>query len=295
MDLEPRLLRYFVAVAEELSFSRAAQRLHISQPPLSYAIKQLERTIDTQLLKRTSRHIELTRAGSALYNEALFLLKKNADIVKLVQRIDAGLQGQVKIGFTASMLHQRLPETLKLFQQYCPNIEHVLFEAHSAEQISLIERGGLDFGFIHSNPTPQSIAKLDLISEPFCICLPAAHPLAHKDTLDLSMLMHEEFIFFPRSFSPGYYQIIVAMCLNAGFLPTVKHEVRHWLSVIALVSQGMGVSIVPASLSHYALWGLRFIPFEHSQRSISSLIWSPAPASTIKHQHVELIRSVYSL
>lgn len=295
MDLDPRLLRYFVAVAEELNFSRAAERLHISQPPLSYAIKQLEDALQAQLLERTSRRVELTAAGRALYSEALFLLRKNADVQTLIQRIDSGLHGQIKIGFVGSMLYRRLSEVLKLSQQRYPDIEHVLLELNSAEQIELIERGGLDIGFIHANPVPAGITRLDLIAESFSICVPDSHPLAREPYVDLNELAQDDFIFFSRSFSPSYYETLLSMCLNAGFFPKIKNEARHWLSVASLVSQGIGVSIVPECLSRSGLSGIRFLPFEHQQKSISSLIWSATSVSNIKEKHIELVRSVYNL
>src|SRR5690606_37493507 len=159
--------RYFVAVAEELSFSRAAARLHISQPPLSYAIKQLENALAVQLLSRSSRQVTLTPAGTALYNEALFLLQRNADVAALVQRIDAGSRGQIKIGFVGSMLYRGLPDMLRSCKARYPDVEHVLLELNSTEQIDLIKRGGLDIGFIHENPVAAEIASIDLLVEPF--------------------------------------------------------------------------------------------------------------------------------
>lgn len=293
MELEPRLLRYFVAVAEELNFSRAAQRLHLSQPPLSFAIKQLEETLNVQLLIRTSRHVALTPAGAALYNEALFLLQRNADVAKLVQRIDAGLRGQMKIGFVGSMLYRGLPGMLKLCKERYPDVENVLLELNSAEQIELIERGGLDIGFIHANPIPSHIASIDLLAEPFSICVPHTHPLADKTDMKLSELAVDDFIFFSRAFSPSYYETLMSMCLQAGFFPKVRNEARHWLSVASLVSQGMGVSIVPQCLARSGLSGIRFIAFEHEHKSVSRLIWSHSPSSRIKENYIALAKGMY--
>lgn len=294
MDLDPRLLRYFVAVAEELSFSRAAKRLHLSQPPLSYAIKQLEDGLKAQLFLRSSRHVALTPAGRALYKEALFLLRRHTDVRDLVSRIDAGLQGQIKIGFVGSMLYRNLPIVLKQCKEQYPDVEHILLELNSAEQIELVERGGIDIGFIHANPVPDTVICEELIVEPFSICLPATHRLAHKPRLDLAELADEDFIFFSRSFSPIYYETLFAMCLDAGFLPSVKYEARHWLSVASLVSQGMGVSIVPECLARSGLSGIRLLPFKHKQRSVASLIWSKTPSSGTKDNHLDLIRRAYA-
>ncbi|HWL30045.1 MAG TPA: LysR family transcriptional regulator [Burkholderiaceae bacterium] len=293
MDLDVRILRYFVAVAEELSFSRAAKRLHLSQPPLSYAIKQLEERLQAKLFLRSSRHVALTPAGRALYKEAQFLLRRHTDVCNLVSRIDAGLQGQIKIGFVGSMLYRNLPTVLKQCKEKYPEVEHILLELNSAEQIELVERGGIDIGFIHANPVPDTVSREDLIDEPFSICLPASHRLADETRLDLAELADEDFIFFSRSFSPIYYETLFAMCLDAGFLPGVKYEARHWLSVASLVAQDMGVSIVPQCLARSGLSNLRFLPFEHKQRSVASLIWSNTLGSRTKDNHLELIRQAY--
>jgi DNA-binding transcriptional LysR family regulator len=275
MDLDSRLLRYFVAVAEELSFSRAAARLHISQPPLSYAIRQLEEGLGARLFVRSSRHVELTAAGRALYNEAIFLLRRDVELRSLIARIDAGLQGQLKIGFVGSMLYRGLPQVLRDCKQQYPDVDHALQELNSAEQIELVVRGGL-------------------VEEPFAACLHRNHPLASQPEIALAELAQDDFIFFSRAFSPVYYETLLAMCLDAGFLPKVRYESRHWLSVASLVSQEMGVSLVPACLARSGIADIRFLPFTHVQRSVTSLIWSNSPSSRIKENHISLIRQAYA-
>jgi DNA-binding transcriptional LysR family regulator len=294
MDLDSRLLRYFVAVAEELSFSRAAARLHISQPPLSYAIRQLEEGLGARLFVRSSRHVELTAAGRALYNEAIFLLRREVELRSLIARIDAGLQGQLKIGFVGSMLYRGLPQVLRDCKQQYPDVDHALQELNSAEQIELVVRGGLDIGFIHANPVPDTVFCEPLVEEPFAACLHRNHPLASQPEIALAELAQDDFIFFSRAFSPVYYETLLAMCLDAGFLPKVRYESRHWLSVASLVSQEMGVSLVPACLARSGIADIRFLPFTHVQRSVTSLIWSNSPSSRIKENHISLIRQAYA-
>lgn len=271
MDL--RLLRYFIAVAEERHFSKAAQRLHISQPPLSYAIRQLEEALGAKLLERTSRHVALTEAGQVLYREAQTLLRKAEDTRTLVQRVDAGLRGRIRIGFVGSMLYRGLPTLLRTLRQELPDVEHVLTELNSHDQIEAVHRGELDLGFIHANPTAPEIASVDVMAEPFMVCFPDTHPLAGRQSVTLAELQREDFIFFARAASPRYYEMVLAMCTHAGFSPVVRHEVRHWLSVASLVSQNMGVSIVPECVSRSGLAGTRFVAFEHEARSVSQLIW----------------------
>ena len=293
MDLEPRLLRYFIAVAEERHFSRAAARLHISQPPLSYAIRQLEENIGARLLARTSRHVELTGAGQALYHEALILLRQAEEVRTLVRQVDAGLRGRLRIGFVGSMLYRGLPALLNAMRTELPDVEHVLTELNSHDQIEAVRRGEQDLGFIHANPVPDGVQARDLMAEPFVVCLPDAHPLAQRTSLRLAELAEDDFVFFARAASPSYYETVLAMCVSAGFMPAIRHEVRHWLSVASLVSQGLGVSIVPACLSRSGLAGTRFIAFAHEARSISQVIWPDAARSPLQERAVALVAQAF--
>ncbi|OZI46886.1 LysR family transcriptional regulator [Bordetella genomosp. 5] len=290
MDLDPRLLRYFIAVAEERHFSRAAQRLHISQPPLSYAIRQLETQLGARLLERTSRHVALTPAGHTLYTQALALLRQSEEIGVLVRRVDAGLQGRCRIGFVGSMLYRGLPRLLAELRQAMPQVEHVLSELNSHDQIEAVRRGELDLGFVHANPLPPQVRGQDLMAEPFVVCLPQDHPLAHRRRIDLAALAHDDFVFFAREASPSYHETVLSLCVAAGFRPAVRHEVRHWLSVCSLVSQGLGVSIVPACLRRSGLAGTRFVNFAHTARSQSQLIWPAGPASPLAARALASVR-----
>lgn len=289
MDLDPRLLRYFIAVAEERHFSRAALRLHISQPPLSYAIRQLEDNVGARLLARTSRHVELTDAGHVLYREALTLLRQAEEVRTLVQRVDSGLHGRLRIGFVGSMLYRGLPALLTAMRSALPDVEHVLTELNSHDQIESVRRGELDLGFIHANPVPEGVLARDLMAEPFVVCLPESHPLAAQESLRLADLAEDDFVFFARAASPSYYETVLSMCVSAGFMPVIRHEVRHWLSVASLVSQGLGVSIVPACLSRSGLAGTRFMAFEHTARSISQAIWPTLARSPLQDKAVALV------
>lgn len=289
MDLDPRLLRYFIAVAEERHFSRAAARLYISQPPLSYAIRQLEDNVGARLLARTSRQVELTAAGQVLYREALTLLRQAEDVRTLVRRVDAGLRGRLRIGFVGSMLYRGLPALLASMRAELPDVEHVLTELNSHDQIEAVRRGEQDLGFIHANPVPTGVAARDLVAEPFVVCLPDSHPLAARSALSLSELAADDFIFFARAASPSYYETVLSLCVAAGFVPVIRHEVRHWLSVAALVSQGLGVSIVPSCLSRSGLADTRFIAFAHQARSVSQVIWPTVGHSPLQDKAMALI------
>jgi len=294
MDLDPRLLRYFIAVADERHFSRAAQRLHISQPPLSYAIRQLEETLGARLLDRTSRHVALTEAGHALYREAQGLLRQAEEVGTLVRRIDAGLLGRLHIGFVGSMLYRGLPALLADLRAALPDVEQVLSEFNSKDQIEAVRRGELDLGFIHANPVPREVGVRDLVAEPFVVCLPDGHALAGRRRIDLKALAADDFVMFARAASPSYYETVMSLCASAGFVPAVRHEVRHWLSVASLVSQGLGVSIVPACLARSGLAGTRFIAFRHEARSVSQVIWRQTDMPPMLQTVLRRVRQRYA-
>lgn len=283
-DLPPidtRLIRYFVAVAEELSFSRAAQRLHLSQPPLSYAIKQLEENLGVQLLERSSRKVELTAAGAALYREARYLLQRSTELRALVQRIDAGLTGRIKLGFVGSMMYRGLPELIAACRSQYPQVDVAIAEMNSAEVIDMVRGGGLDIGFVHANPLHTELACSSLLSEPFVVCVPADHPAAAGSEVQLATLTQDRFVFFARHASPSYYQLLLAICQEGGLVPNVAYEVRHWLSVVSMVSQGMGVAIVPACMAACGLPDIAFLPFPHTPRSEILCIWRRDDSSSI--------------
>lgn len=292
--IDTRLLRYFMAVADELSFSRAAQRLHLSQPPLSYAIKQLEENLGVQLLRRSSRKVELTAAGAALHRETRFLLERNRELRTLVTRIDAGLKGRIKMGFVGSMMYRGLSDVMADCRVRYPDVEVAITEMNSAELMDMVSHGGLDIGFVHSNPLPAELASASLLSEPFVLCVPASHPAAGESQADLATLAGDKFVFFARNASPSYYQLLLAICQEAGLIPEIAYEVRHWLSVVSMVSQGMGVAIVPACMATCGLPNTAFLPFSHSPRSETLCIWRRNDTSQILRNFRALVLKHYT-
>lgn len=292
--IDTRLLRYFMAVADELSFSRAAQRLHLSQPPLSYAIKQLEENLGVQLLRRSSRKVELTAAGAALHREARFLLQRNNELRELVARVDAGLKGRIKMGFVGSMMYRGLPGIIANCRERYPDVEVAITEMNSAELMDMVRHGGLDIGFVHANPLSAELASASLLSEPFVLCTPGDHSAARSRSVELASLAGDKFVFFARNASPSYYQLLLAICQEAGLMPDIAYEVRHWLSVVSLVSQDMGVAIVPACMATCGLPNTVFLPFPHTPRSETLCIWRRDDTSQILHNIRGLILDSYA-
>ncbi|MEE7462686.1 LysR family transcriptional regulator [Methylobacterium fujisawaense] len=249
MDL--RRLRYFVALAEERHFGRAAQRLSLSQPPLSHAIRRLEDELGAILFNRTSRRVSLTPAGAALLREARAILQRTENASALVRDVASGRRGRLRVGFSGSTIYRGLPQLLDGLRKSAPDIEVELHEMNSAEQIEALRNDELSLGFVHVSALPSGLQGFRYRSEPFVSCLPRGHAALResKSRIKLIDLQDEDFILFSRHVSPDYYESIVAICREAGFLPRVRFEVRQWLSVVALVANGGGVALVPGALT----------------------------------------------
>jgi DNA-binding transcriptional LysR family regulator len=258
--MELRHLRYFSVLAEELHFGRAASRLAISQPPLSVAIRQLEESIGARLFERNSKEVRLTAAGQAMRVSARKILAQAEEAALEARDAAAGLIGNLRIGFVGAMLYRGLPRALRSFQARYPGVRIKLTEMNSGEQITELMHNGLDLGFVHTSRMPDELESRLLVSEPFVCCLPARHPLARKASVQPADLRDQHFVLFGQGVSPDYHDRILSICAEAGFRPQVRHEARHWLAVVSLVSQGLGVALVPQALRHSALRGAVFRP-----------------------------------
>lgn len=262
--MELRHLRYFSVLAEELHFGRAARRLSISQPPLSVAIRQLEESVGARLFERNSKEVRLTHAGEALRISARRLLLQAEEAALEARDVAAGSAGRLRIGFVGAMLYRGLPQALRAFQVRHPAVRITLAELNSGVQIAELLHDRLDLGFVHTSRMPPELQHRLLLSEPFVCCLPSGHALARKRVLAPADLRNQPFVLFSREASPDYHERILSICADAGFLPEVRHEVRHWLAVVSLVSQGMGVALVPQAMRHSALRGAVFRPLDRA-------------------------------
>jgi DNA-binding transcriptional LysR family regulator len=260
--MEFRHLRYFLVLAEELHFGRAAQRLSISQPPLSLNIQQLEASVGAQLFNRNSRGVQLTAAGLAFVPAARALLAQASSAAREAREVAEGQSGQLLIGFAGTMLYCGLPQILRRFQASHPRLRLVLQEMSSSEQLSELLRDRLDVGFVHTPRVPPGFDQVLVSSQPLMACLPASHPLAGSRSLGIEALAGHDLVVVSRTVSPDYHERILQLCEQSGWMPTVVHELRHWLSVLSLVSQGLGVALVPQALQQSALAGVVLVPLQ---------------------------------
>lgn len=246
--MELRHLRYFIAVAEELHFGRAAERLCISQPPLSQQIQQLERELGFALFHRTQRRVELTEAGRLFLEEAretLAHLEKAAIAGRRVARGEAGWLG---IGFVGTATYEFLPRALSRFRERCPDVELALRELVSAKQAQALRDRRIHVGLARPAIQEEGIVSEVVCREPLMVALPEAHPHAASDHVPIEALAEEPFILFPRHPQPSYADSVLAVCARAGFRPNVVQETAEIHTAIGLVAAGLGVTIVPASV-----------------------------------------------
>lgn len=258
--MEFRHLRCFIALAEELHFGRAAQRLAMTQPPLSLTIQQLEASVGARLFERNSRGVSLTAAGNAFLPRATALLEQAAMASREAREVGQGLAGQLQIGFAGTVLYRGLPQVLRGFGAAHPKLRLALRELSSSEQLVELVHDRLDLGFVHTPRVPAGFSQILVSSQPFVACLPATHPLAGETTLPLEHLTGAPFAIVMRVVSPDYHDRILAACADAGFEPALAFELRHWLSVVSVIAQGLGVGLVPAALQQAGLPGVAFVP-----------------------------------
>ncbi|MES2317668.1 MAG: LysR family transcriptional regulator [Pseudomonadota bacterium] len=257
--MELRHLRYFIAVAEELNFTRAAERLHIGQPPLSHAIQALEADVGAQLFERTKRWVRMTEAGRLFLDDArriLGLAEQAADTARRAQRGEAGI---LRIGFTFSTpLTPLFAAVINRYRQQFPAVTLTLHEMATLPQIDALGQRTLDLGFVRPTelPAPEGIALTTLREDPLVAVLPAALPLARKEAISIAELRDMPFVMYPPNAGTGIYPQIFRLCRAAGFVPHIGQLAGEASTIIGLVAAGCGVSVLPASFDRIRLDGV---------------------------------------
>lgn len=271
-----RDLQMFLTLAEELHFGRAAERLHISQPPLTKHIQHLEGQLGVSLFDRNKRRVRLTPAGGALVLEARRMVSQAEAAVQAVRRAGQGETGRLRIGFVAAVIYMSIEDMFQRIERDLPGVESSWEEMGSSEQVEALRQDRIDLGFAQ---VPQGVGGMNLhvvARVPLVVALPDSHRLARQRRIRLGDLEDEPFIVIPRESAPSYFDLIVSTCFNAGFSPNIHHYARHLLSIVSLVALGRGVSLVPATLSKAGLPGVVLKPLAdvHAEAQYS-VIWNP--------------------
>lgn len=279
--MELRHLRYFIAVAEELNFTRAADRLHMAQPPLSQQIQQLEAQLGFQLFRRTKRTVTLTDAGQVFFEEAQKILLQVDRAIQLGQQTSRGELGQLTIGFVSSAAHNVVPAILQQFRTLHPAVKLELREMTTNQQLQQLREGQIDIGFIRP-PVDDGINSEIVFREPLIVALPETHHLVDRPDVALRQLSTEPFILFPRSLAPGLYDRIISFCQQAGFSPRATQEAIQMQTIVSLVAAEMGVAIVPESMQNFQRRGVVYKQLQEPSPIVSiALIWRHNPTQPV--------------
>ncbi|BEP96493.1 LysR substrate-binding domain-containing protein [Acidovorax sp. A79] len=256
--IDVRAWRQFVAVAEELHFGRAALRLHMTQPPLTQAIAQMERSLGVVLFDRTRRRVALTPAGEALLPDVRDFLERAQALPARARAAAAGEVGRVRLGFVSTIGFERLPEWVRDFRVLCPQVALELVEATGDVQRELFARGELDAGLMLHSPgfAPPGLARLVVAQEPLVLALPERHALAGAPRLDLARVLAEPLVIFPRRIVPSLHDAIFALYHAAGRVPVVAQEAIQMQTIVNLVWGGLGVAWVPESVTQFRREGV---------------------------------------
>lgn len=258
--MELRHLRYFRAVAEELHFGRAAERLHIAQPPLSQQILSLERELGVDLLIRTTRKVELTPAGSAYLRRAAAILDAVDDAAEQARRVDAGLEGRLVVGCVGSATYSLLPQLVRKLRDYLPGVDvSVRGEMLAPAQISALVAGDINVALLRPPVDHPDITVETIRRDPLFAAVPAGHRLADGEgELQIRELRGEDFISYAAHGRSVMSSVVTAACADAGFVPRVRHEVEETSTLVTLVAAGLGVAVVPAPTVELGVAGVQY-------------------------------------
>jgi DNA-binding transcriptional LysR family regulator len=289
--VELRQLRYFVAVAEELHFRRAAERLHLSQPPLSAQIRKLELELGVELFRRSRHGVELTVAGSSLLDDARELLEQAERSVRRTQRAAQGQLGELRVGFVGSAIYAGLPDAVRTFSQERPGVDIQLRELPTEDQLDALRRGHLDVGLVRAPVRTDEIRIEAMLDEPLVVVLPSDHPLAAEPTIELAALANEKLVLFPRGQAPGFHDDVLARLQSRGAEPEVVQEAPETQTIIGLVGAGVGVSIVPASTRALAHPGVVYRPVsDEAYTATLAIVCRRKDASPLVRTFAQVVR-----
>jgi DNA-binding transcriptional LysR family regulator len=295
MHIELRQLRYFVTVAEELHFGRAAQRLHMTQPPLSQTIAALEEMLGAPLFLRNRRQVELTPAGAALLPEARRMLLEAAGLPGLVRRAAAGEAGKLSLAFVTSADYSVLPPFLRRYRAAYPQVHITLQEATSDLQVEDLLRERIDAGLLIPPLPDKARAALDymkVLEEPLILCAPTGLPaLSGAGPIRLQDLPPLPLVIFPRHIAPGLHDAILSCFHAAGITPAIGQEAIQMQTIVSLVSGGMGMALVPQSVSNLMRPGVEYRALADSTPLVETgLAWRRDNASPVLRGFLELLR-----
>lgn len=294
--MELRQLRYFVAVAEELHFGRAARRVHIAQPPFSQQIKSLEEEIGARLLERNSRKVRLTNEGRYFYGQAVSILEQAGEAASTVARMAKGEYGCVKVGFTETAMDSLLPEAVRSFNNRYPGVSMQFSQFGTSTQLEQIRTGHLEVGFstifIHAM---EGLSSVKLFSKRHVLAVPEDHIFTRGDSVSLEDIAGEDLIMFPRSGQPDLHDSIMKTFTSRGLVPVISQEVSGLSGASALIASGMGVTFLPEN-SRIARKGIALVSLRDDFPSMDIyMVWNREEYSNTAGVFMEQVADYFSV
>jgi DNA-binding transcriptional LysR family regulator len=274
-QIEIRHLKYFLAVAENLHFRKAAERLFISQPGLSRQIKQMEEELGIKLFERHNRKVKLTNVGVYFKSEITRNLKNLDHIINHAKLLEEGKGGLLNLGYVGSAMQKIIPDLLLKFKKDHPNILFSLKEMDNKRQIENLFSQDIDVSFTRLERVSRGLNIQQVLKEPFCLVLPIDHSIDSTNFKDISQFKNESFILFDQEFSPSYHKKVMQIFDDSGFTPIVSHNTIHASTIYKLVENNLGIAIVPKSLQLKFYKNVKFIKLDKiPQRTILSIVWN---------------------
>jgi DNA-binding transcriptional LysR family regulator len=288
--MELRHLRYFVAVSESLHFGDAAAKLRIAQPSLSQQIQQLESELQTSLLRRTKRRVELTEAGKLFLEEARDILARTDRAAMVARRVGHG-DGRVRVAVGYCMDQLAVVKAVSTFHRQHRNIRVELQTMSVSMQLTALRERRLDVGFLRHAATDYPLSSEVVAAEPLAVALPQHHRWAGKRTIALSTLVDEEFVMTSRELVPFYHDFVLKVCREAGFVPNATHEADHLHMLLGFVAAGAGIALVPAFAQREKPRGVAFASLRGSSPSLETVVaWREDSSSVLLAEFIKIAR-----
>ena len=292
--MEIRQIRYFIAVAETLNFTRAAERLHMAQPPLSQQIKQLEDELGADLLRRSKHKVELTDAGEEFLIHSRRIMHLLAEAKQHVAGVARGETGQLRVAFSGSASRMVLPRLLRLYRERRPSVRLIVSDLPQKQQLDALERGDIQVAITRDPVARATIDVHRLICEPMCLVMHRDHPMATPERIDGAALSREPMVMCSQQHSPSVYDMVMRICSGAGFIPNELYQIRAIHSVLDFVAARQGITILPEGMQQFDSGDVIFRPIVKgavSELCVTRLANSP---SLLVQEFVEMAKDEFA-
>ena len=293
--MELRHLRYFVTIAEERHFTRAAERLHMTQPPLSQQMQKLEHELGVQLFRKVGRGIELTDAGLVFLEEARLILAQADSAGRAARRAARGEIGRLDVGLVVTAAYRVVPLALSAFRERYPHVRVVLHELTTPEQTRALDELQIDVGFLRLPVFSHDLEIETILREPLVVALPEDHALASKERIPVEALAHESFVMSSPRLRLAWHDQITYLCEQAGFVPDVTQQAVNVETILGLVSVGMGITLLPASGGEWQRKGVIYRPLAGEEVLVDMVVaWRKQEKKEVVRTFLDVVFELYS-